>query len=110
MNCSILLQRHVEILYQRRINSINRLLLCTLNPLWNLNPPEGQVNPPSGNSIKTVKQVHKRQVILIEIACLFFMCYDTPQCEAEDLSALPDDYWQAIRIYGDETSYEKEYT
>ena len=38
------------------------------------------------------------------------MCYDTLQCEAEDLSALPYDYWQAIRIYGDETSYEKEYT
>ena len=36
---------------------------------------------------------HKRTVILIEIAVLFFLCYDGRKDEDEGLSALLDDDW-----------------
>ena len=36
---------------------------------------------------------HKRTVILIEIAVLFFLCYDERRDESEGLSALLDDDW-----------------
>ncbi len=37
---------------------------------------------------------HKRTVILIEIAVLFFLCYDERRNVAEGLSAIPEDDWQ----------------
>ena len=44
---------------------------------------------------------HKRTVILIEIAVLFFLCYDERVKEAEEVSdVLDDDWnWQKNRIF-----------
>lgn len=58
-----------------------------------MHPPEQAVHPPKRFSIKTRYLFHKRAVILIEVAVLFFLCYDERRDEAESLPALPKDDW-----------------
>ena len=55
-------------------------------------PPEQAAAPPPGNSIKTVQQIHKSTVILIELPCFSF-CAMMEVDEAEGLSAMLDDDW-----------------
>ena len=53
-------------------------------------------DPQTANAARWIKSLllrHKRTVILIEIAVLFFLCYDERRDESEGLSALLDDDW-----------------